>query len=278
MMHRSKSLLLIALPALCCTAWPWRTHAGPIDPPPPATTIDVTRVLGAGMAKVTVFFGENTVPVVLDIGANDMPADVAAAIARRFVGATSNGSTVTIPRASGALFVSPRVSINGMIVNQQIRINLDSEGWAALPGVPAAIVAFGPDPITGGTTLVDETSVRAGFAHGLTPASFSASAGTNIATLTSTLNTDLDLNGYITKLLGADAIEVFANGAGTPTEFDLALNDLGSGGLGISEELLLPAPEPSSWLVLAPSLLGLVGAKGLRRWRLSSPAGVSSGT
>jgi hypothetical protein len=55
MMHRSKSLLLIALPALCCTAWPWRTHAGPIDPPPPATTIDVTRVLGAGMAKVTVF-------------------------------------------------------------------------------------------------------------------------------------------------------------------------------------------------------------------------------
>jgi hypothetical protein len=53
MMYRRKSLLFIALPALFCTAWAHRTHAGPVDPPPPATTIDVTRVLGAGMAKVT---------------------------------------------------------------------------------------------------------------------------------------------------------------------------------------------------------------------------------
>jgi hypothetical protein len=179
-------------------------------------TFEVTKVVKAGKAKVSIFYGEKTVDIIVDVAATDTPAMVATKIANQIVGGRANGATVTIPKSNGALFVGPPV-------NTAIEGGTDKDGFGAAPGLPAGVLALEPNSITGGTTLTTSSVISVGFANGLSPVSFTAPAGTSIDSLTSTLNSDLDSAGYFTRLLGPTDILVFTNGVSTPTELDFSL-------------------------------------------------------
>jgi hypothetical protein len=216
-------------------------------------TFEVTKVVQAGKAKVSIFYGNNAVDVMVDVAAADTPAMVATKIANQIVGGKANGATVTIPKSNGVLFIGPPV-------NKAIEGGTDKDGFAAAPGQPAGVLTFEPNPITGGTTLTTSSVIRAGFANGLSLVSFTALAGTSIYSLTSMLNSDLDSSGYFTRLLDPTEILVFANGVSTPTELDFSLTQSNptSDGIGIQ---LTSVPEPSSALLLTASVAALMAGR-----------------
>ena len=72
--------------------------------------------------------------------------------------------------------------------------------------------------------------ISAGFASGLAPVSFTASAGDSVTDLTSMLNTALGSAGDVTRLLDSRDIELFADGAAGPAEVDFSVTPTGATG------------------------------------------------
>src|SRR5262249_6245146 len=138
-----------------------------------------------------------------------------------------------------------------------------------LPGAGAGVLPFGANPTNGQDTLVTNAVITAGFQIGFSPVTVNGSAGESISQLTTALDSALQTGGYTTSLIGNTGIEVFANGASSPTEFDFSVVPTGQvGDQGIAFGLS-SVPEPSTPLLLciATSILfvfagGKIGVRG----------------
>jgi len=88
-----------------------------------------------------------------------------------------------------------------------VKYTSNSDGYSYLPGTPAGIFAFQPDPVTGNSTLLTSSTITAGFTAGLPDVSFDAAAGQTTAQLTSTLQAALFSAGYKTILMAPAELE-----------------------------------------------------------------------
>jgi hypothetical protein len=170
--------------------------------------------------------------------------------------ATATGSKVSINAGSNSGYAT-------IAANKLVKYTSNSDGYSYLPGTPAGIFAFQPDPVTGNSTLLTSSTITAGFTAGLPDVSFDAAAGQTTAQLTSTLQAALFSAGYKTILMAPAELEIFADGSSSsvPTEFDLTLSpDTLNVNPGISTSSATPAPESGTltMLGLALTVFGLV--------------------
>lgn len=172
-------------------------------------------------------------------------------------GATVKGNKVTFGGSAG--------SGAHLITNDFVTLTTNDDTFDSCGGKEACpsagMMFFAPNPDNGQDKLLVDTLVTAGFANGLNPVSFDATAGESIYDLTLALNSELDDGGYATALLDSTHIEVFADGSMDPTEMDLTLSANGPvGDQGILYGIDTPAPETQSLILLGSGLLCAGGA------------------
>jgi hypothetical protein len=232
------------------------TRAGQIDP----ASLDVTNVKAAAKFNVTFTLegGEIVMPFELMMVNGMLPSkeDVAKMIGDRLIKLIGPGGDKFV-KVNGAMVI---VKFGGWKIetNDAVDLGLDTQKFAALPGVGAGLLTFGANPTNGQTTLVTNAMITAGFANGLSPVSILGSTGESIDQLTTALNGALQTGGYTTSLIGKNEIEVFANGASSPTEFDFSVvpsGQVGDQGIGYG---LATVPEPSALLLLGVAMSILV--------------------
>ena len=188
--------------ALSSTLWGLGAFGHPAQAQSTAT-LTVTAVKAAGLAPVDVIMVVNGVETevekMVSVAASDMPADVAANIAKAFGGrVTANGATVTLSNTG----VGEGFSYTA---NDAIRAVLEIKtAMLPAPNEPLAQFAFQPNPENGQDTLVTAAGITAGFANGTPLVSFTASAGTSLSALATMLDFDSRARGVSYVDAGSD--------------------------------------------------------------------------
>jgi hypothetical protein len=207
---------------------------------------------------------EKNVTIKVDMDKDGKPtttaAQVAMMIATQIGGAIdpSNASKVQYNlSASGNKGAGFSATSNNII---GFRTDIDNETAFLLPpNAPVGDVAFLPNPSNGSDLLATNSVITAGFASGLPPVTFDASAGEDLDQLASGLDSALKDGGYLTSMPDPTDVVCYAEGSSLPVEFDLEVEPLATVGSDgdIQAQLTTSIPEPATFALLLAGFGGL---------------------
>jgi hypothetical protein len=141
----------------------------------------------------------------------------------------------------------------GAAVNGTIEYSLDQ---VAPVRKDEGFLIINPAP-DGSDVLAADAALSAGYVNGLGLVSYDATAGEDIAELTSGLVAALDTKGYDTVEVGPGDILLLGQGAGSPYDLEYSLQPVGSANPGLGLEIATVVPEPASAVLAAGPLLAM---------------------
>jgi hypothetical protein len=159
----------------------------------------------------------------------DTPATVAMKVAKAF-GAGFAVSKTNPAKVEYDLTASGNDEATiGASPNAVVGFTLDEEekiGSLPPPNTQLADLGFLPNPSNGSDILATNSTITAGFASGLSPVSFTATAGEDLDQLASALDWALMSGGYLTSMPDSTDVVVYAKGVDLPIEVDFTIDPL----------------------------------------------------
>jgi hypothetical protein len=147
--------------------------------------------------------------------------------------------------------------------NEAVVYNIGTS-FAFLPPPDTALadLVFLPNLSNGSNILANDSLITAGFASGLSPVSFTATAGLDLDQLASMLDSALMIGGYLTSMPDPTDVVVFAQGTSSPVEVNFGINPLGivgpDGDIEIAASVSVPEPSSFTLLLAGAAAMGLL--------------------